>query len=422
MLDKIQQNAGTLSMESYDTSLARIVREAVPSTIVSVPLGNAVGSTLAEDLKAPISVPSFDNSAMDGFAFRAACVAKASSERPIVLPIVGASIAGDAVGLSHLKPGFVAKIMTGAPLPEGADTILPVENASWNHEKLTFYEPYPFGKHVRRVGQDIQGGTIALKAGTRLISQHVPLLCALGLGHIKVYQPPSISWITTGQEISDAFDQPLAPGHIYNATGLYGRSLLTDMGLSLEKSVTVRDTPQDFAGALEAALTEPATIIISTGGVSAGQYDFVRPVLEDFGAEILVHKVRIKPGKPILFAKLPGNKFFFGLPGNPISTALGLRVFVYPFIRALTGLPPEIIHTASLTRKYLTSADRTVFLMATVKEDGQGQLRATPQKMQHSFQTLPFAQSNVWLLSPEGTFNHPPDTLISWIPFRPTAS
>lgn len=422
MVDKIAISEAPLSMESYETSLTRIIAEVLPQTTTSISLKNAVGHILAEDLTAPISVPSFDNSAMDGFAFRATCVEDASSEKPVVLPIVGASIAGDTAGLSHLQPGFAAKIMTGAPIPEGADTILPVECASWDHEKLTFYDAYPLGKHVRLVGQDVKEGTVVLKAGTRLISQHIPLLCALGLGHILVYQQPQISWITTGQEISDDFDQPLAPGHIYNATGLYGRSLLQDLGLSLENSVTVRDTPQDFAGALEAALAGPATVILSTGGVSAGQYDFVRPVLEDFGAEILVHKARIKPGKPILFAKLPGNKFFFGLPGNPISTALGLRVFVYPFIRALIGLRPEVTHTARLGVDQITSEDRTVFLMANIQDDHEGTLQAHPQVRQQSFQTLPFAQSNVWLISPEGTSSHTAGSLINWIPSRPTAA
>lgn len=422
MFDETVGRTGPISMESYEDSLACILQEAKSTAIATVSISGAVGHILADDLVAPISVPSFDNSAMDGFAFRAGCVAGASSEKPVVLPIVGASIAGDTAGLSHLQPGFAAKIMTGAPLPEGADTILPVEAASWDHEQLTFYEAYSLGKHVRLVGQDIKKDTVVLKAGTRLISQHVPLLCALGLNQIQVYQPPCISWITTGQEISDDFDEPLAPGHIYNATGLYGKSLLADMGLSLDKTVTVRDTPQDFAGALERALASPATIILSTGGVSAGQYDFVRPVLEDFGAEILVHKARIKPGKPILFAKFPGGKFFFGLPGNPISTALGLRVFVYPFIRAMIGLPPETIHTARMAVDQKTSEDRTVFLMATIQDDVEGVLQAKPQAMQQSFQTLPFAESNVWLISPEGMDSHAAGSTIKWIPGRPTAA
>ncbi len=419
MFDEVSHRETPLSMESYTTSLARIMQEAAPQNTVSISLKNAVGHILAEDLTAPISVPSFDNSAMDGFAFRAACVENASSGRPVVLTVVGASIAGDTAGVSHLQPGFAAKIMTGAPLPEGADTILPVERASWDHEKLTFYEAYPLGKHVRLVGQDVEEDTVVLKAGTQLIGQYIPLLCALGLGHILVYQQPRISWITTGQEISDGFNQPLAPGHIYNATGLYGKSFLNNMNLSLDSSVTVRDTPQDFAGALEAALSGSATVIISTGGVSAGQYDFVRPVLEDFGAEILVHKARIKPGKPILFAKLPGDKFFFGLPGNPISTALGLRAFVYPFIRSLLGLLPEETRTARLSGSISTSLDRTEFLMANVKEDEQGTLKIVPQKMQQSFQTLPFSKSNAWLISPAGNTENTEGDIVNWIPMQP---
>lgn len=419
MPDEISICDEPLTMASYDTAIGHILNEVPQPRISEASISGAVGFVLAEDLYAPISVPSFDNSAMDGFAFAAESVENASSGRPAVLPIVGASIAGDTAGLSHLQKGFAAKIMTGAPLPEGADTVLPVERASWDHEKLTFYDPYPIGKHVRRVGQDVKAGMKVLAVGTRIASPHVPLLCALGLSTIKIYEQPRVSWISTGQEISDEFDQPLEPGHIYNATGLYGKTFLRDINLGLEKTVTVRDTPQDFAGALEDALAGPAQVILSTGGVSAGQYDFVRPVLEDFGAEIILHKVRIKPGKPILFAKLPGGKFFFGLPGNPISTALGLRIFVYPFIRALTGLPAEKVRTAYVTAEYRTSADRTVFSMASVSVNSDGRLQAVPQHMQQSFQTLPFSQSNAWLISPEGMATHAKGDIVAWIPVQP---
>lgn len=419
MFESVKNGNQYLSMASYEESLACMIGEASPADAVTRSISEAVGAVLAEDLTAPISVPTFDNSAMDGFAFASSDVIAASCAKPVNLPIVGASIAGDTAGVSQLQPGLAAKIMTGAPVPEGADTILPVEFASWAHDKLSFYEAYPAGKHVRRVGEDVQAGAPVLKKSARLEGQHIPLLCALGLNKIKTYQRPRMAWVATGQEISDDFDVPLNPGHIYNSTGLYGAKSAADMGLDIAAKVTVRDTPQDFSGALDDALDSNVDVIISTGGVSAGQYDFVKPVLEDMGAQIFVHKARIKPGKPILFARLPDGTYFFGLPGNPISTALALRAFVYPFVRALSGLSAEPPKAGRLLETINTSQDRTVFLMATadVGEDATVLLR--PQSKQQSFQTMPFADSNAWVISPEGTGALEAGSIIQWIPLRP---
>jgi len=419
MFETTKDENNYLSMASYDDSLACMVAQADPAKIAVCPISEASGAVLAEDLTAPFSVPTFDNSAMDGFAFASADVKKATSGKPVSLPIVGASIAGDTAGLSYLGAGLAVKIMTGAPVPEGADTILPVERASWAHEKLTFYEPYPAGKHVRHVGEDVQADTQVLSKGTRLESQHVPLLCALGLNRIKIHKTPRMAWIATGQEITDDFNAPLKPGHIYNATGLYGAISAADMGLELAASATVRDTPQDFSDALYRALDTKADIILSTGGVSAGQYDFVKPVLEEMGAQIFVHKARIKPGKPILFARLPDGTWFFGLPGNPISTALALRAFVYPFVRALSGLPPEQSKLGRLTETVTTSPDRTVFLMADARVGNDGTVDLRPHARQQSFQTMPFAASNAWVIAPEGGKILEAGGLVRWAPFKP---
>lgn len=419
MLEPISTPKNYLSMESYENSLARILTEAAPTTIEYCSIDTAVGRVLAEDLIAPLSVPSFDNSAMDGFAFSSRSTEGSSSARPVSMPVVGASIAGDTAGVSHLQPGFAAKIMTGAPMPEGADTVLPVEYASWQHESLTFYDPYPAGKHVRRVGEDTESGTSILIKGTCLQAQNVPLLCALGFAKVPVWQKPSAAWISTGQEITDDFEQPLQPGHIYNATGLYGRTIANRLGLDLKSTITVRDTPQDFSAALNTAIDAGNKIILSTGGVSAGEFDFVRPALEDAGAEIIVHKARIKPGKPVLFAKLPNDAFFFGLPGNPLSTALALRAFVYPFVRALTGQVVENPNTATLTKSCKATADKTVFLLGAVKVDKKGSLLVTASDRQQSFHTASFAESNCWLISPEGRDVLSQGSAVKWLPITP---
>ncbi|MFC4347146.1 gephyrin-like molybdotransferase Glp [Kordiimonas lipolytica] len=388
-------------LRHYVDCLEDLHREVIHLGATEVPLAEAIGQTLAGDLKAPLSLPSFNNSAMDGFAFNSALVKDAAMDTPVELPIVGASIAGDNAKLAQLNGPQAVKIMTGAPLPQGADTVLPVEAASWETEALTFHAPYPADQHVRHIGQDVAQGRTVLKAGTLLACQHLPLLSALGLGKVAVNQRPTAAWISTGQEIVDDFSQPLKPGQIYNATRLYAETIARDLGFNLRHVVTVRDTPQDFAAALDAAIEGKPRLILSTGGVSAGQYDFVKPVLSDMGATIIFHKARIKPAKPVLFARLPGGSFFFGLPGNPISTALALRAFVYPFVRGLSGQPPEPMRVATLTRDVQVDASKTVFLMGRMRLSDSGLMIATPSKRQQSFQTSPFSESNAWLMVPE---------------------
>lgn len=410
-------------LKPYEDCLQALRAEAVRLPSKQVPLNEAAGHVLAEELKAPISLPSFDNSAMDGFAFDTGITEPATTTSPASLPIVGASIAGDPAGKGHVHKGMAVKIMTGAPMPPGTNTVLPVEAASWDAEALCFREPYPIDKHVRHVGQDILEGSPVLKAGIRISSQHFPMLAALGIGNVAVYPRPRVGWISTGQELCDDFSEPLPAGHIYNATQIYGKAMADPLGYSFTKATTVKDTPQDFAAALDEYLfakeEERADIILSTGGVSAGQYDFVKPVLQDAGAEIIFHKANIKPGKPVLFAKLPNGSFFFGLPGNPISTALALRAFVYPFIRTLSGLAPESLNRAKLAKAVQTGRDKTVFLMGRLYHNQQGELIAEANACQQSFQTAPFADSNAWLIVPAGTSEIEAGTQINCMPFVP---
>ncbi|NVJ96663.1 MAG: molybdopterin molybdotransferase MoeA [Alphaproteobacteria bacterium] len=407
-------------LRHYMDCIEDIHREAHALTPVELPLSSCIGQSLATDVRAPISLPSFDNSAMDGFAFKADTVAAADTDHPVYLPVIGASIAGDTAEQPAVPSGYAVKIMTGAPMPEGTDTVLPVEAASWESEQLKFHAPYPKGRHVRLIGQDVAEGNLVLKSGIPVSCQHLPLLSALGLSRLLVRPKPTVAWISTGQEICDDFDKPLPSGHIYNATRLFGEAMAQDMGFDLQSAITVRDTAEDFAAALKEAQSASPQIILSTGGVSAGQYDFVKPVIEDMSATIIFHKARIKPAKPALFARLPNGSYFFGLPGNPISTALALRAFVYPFVRALSGQKPEPMRVARLTADVRADSGKTVFLMGKVRSSDSGLLLATPNTRQQSFQTAPFAESNSWLLVPEGISELSAGDQIHCLPFSPT--
>lgn len=409
-------------LRHYVDCLEDMYREAATLTPQHILLSKAVGHVLAENLKAPLSLPTFNNSAMDGFAFKASAVREATPDAPVQLPVVGASIAGDRTGLAAIETGQAVKVMTGAPMPDGTNTVLPVEAASWEAEVLTFLGPYEVEKHVRQVGQDVHQGTVILKTGTQIAAHHLPLLSALGIGRVPVYPKPSVAWVSTGQEIWDDFNTLLPAGKIYNATRLYGEAVAADMGYCVQSATTVRDTPEDFAAALDAAIATNPELILSTGGISAGQYDFVKPVLEDFGARIIFHKARIKPAKPVLFAKLRNGSYFFGLPGNPISTALALRAFVHPFVRAMTGMQPEGLRSARLVKDVRTTSSKTVFLMAELTASEDGLLLANPDHQQQSFQTSPFSRCNAWLMVPEGVSELEAGDLVHWFPFNPCSA
>lgn len=421
MFDPLNDCCSGPDLRHYADCLEDMYRETDVLPARKTPLAQTVGLTLAEDIKAPLPLPSFDNSAMDGFAFAASSVRHASSDNPVTLHVLGSSIAGDQTDGLCVLPGQAAKVMTGAPMPKGTDTVLPVEAASWDDDALVFEAPYPFGRHVRRVGQDVTANETVLKAGTTIKSQHFPILSALGIGSVPVRPFPTAAWISTGQEISDDFNRPLASGQIYNATRVFSETAAQRLGFNVQHAVTVKDTAADFSAALETALAKNPTLILSTGGVSAGQYDFVRPALEETGAEIIFHKARIKPAKPVLFAKLTNGTYFFGLPGNPISTALALRAFVHPFVRGLAGRRPEAFKVARLTRDISVTGGKTVFLMARVHASDDGIMLAIPHKRQQSFQTMPFAECNAWLMVPEGVTELEAGDQVQWFPFSPSA-
>lgn len=421
MFDSRQDCCSGAGLRHYTDCLEDMFKETEALPAVSKTLAQAIGLAMAEDVTAPLSLPGFDNSAMDGFAFASGNTIGATMDQPAHLQVTGSSVAGNTGIPQQLHAGQAAKIMTGAPLPRGADTVLPVEAASWGSKTLTFFAPYPKEKHVRRVGQDVQEGSIVLRAGTVLQCQHIPLLSALGIDSVPVRPLPSAVWISTGQELVDNFKEPLASGQIYNATRMLAEAGANAFGFTLNHAATVNDTFEDFSAELKKAVSAAPTIILSTGGVSVGQFDFVRPVLEDFGAKIIFHKASIKPAKPVLFAVLPNGTYFFGLPGNPISTALALRLFVYPFARGLAGQQPEAFQTARLTRDVETDMGKTVFLMGHMKCDDTGMAVVTPHKKQQSFQSQPFSECNAWLMVPEGVSALKAGEQIQWCPFTPSA-
>ena len=284
---------------------------------------NAIGRICAVALKAPLDIQPFDNAAMDGFAVRCSDF----DDTDGVLQKMGMIAAGDAVPKSRIQAGQCLEIMTGAPVPPGADAIVPVELVEVNGNQVSFKSQPETGAHIRTAGEDFRKNMNVLKAGQIIHPQHIMPLATLGIDKINVYKKPRAAFLATGNELVEDLSQDLKPGQIYNSNHPYGLSALEAMGVECVSAPTVPDDLDKFQLILNNLIKQEIDLIISSGAVSAGKFDFVRKGLEHVGAEILFHKVKIKPGKPNLFARLPNGALYFGLPGNPVATAAGLRFF-----------------------------------------------------------------------------------------------
>jgi len=406
-------------MESYSDTLRVIMATATKPNAVNMPSLEAIGHVLAEDLVAPITVPPFNNSAMDGVAFIAADVANASTDAPVRLPLTEIIAAGAGAVPETLVSGTAVEIMTGAPVPEGADTVMPVENIVRDGDSLLLTEPYPTMKHVRLAGEDMRAGDVVIKAGTRLDERHILAITSLGVARLSVYPRTAAVWLSTGPELVDDLDEPLVANQIYNSSGRYGSHMLSHIGADFMWQKTVGDDGDSFTVALHEALNAGAEVVLSTGAVSAGKYDFVRDELEKMGAEIIVHKARVRPGKPVLFAVLPGGQFFFGLPGNPVSSAVSLRVFAAPFIAALNGDAPEAPINARMAGESSGPKHLTIFKKARFSVTPSGQLEVSELMGQESFKVAPMVEQNCWLVHTEGTDTLNEGDMATILPFFP---
>jgi molybdopterin molybdotransferase len=386
-------------MISYNEAISIILGKASALGSVRLPLDEAMGKIAAENLTSPIQVPSFRNSAMDGFAVCAAQIHAASEQNPIHLPIQTAIAAGDAA--SQGKVETAVQIMTGALVPEPYDAVVPVELVTINGDTVTFTKPARIGDHIRHAGEDIEVGESVLHKGEVITPETIMLLTALGITEVVVNQLPRLHIISTGNEISDDYSTPLKGSQIYNSNAPYLIATAKAQGLNAVYEGIVRDDPALFERKI-ATLKEPA-IIISTGAVSKGVWDFIPESLGRMGAKIHFHRVNIRPGKPVLFATLPNGSFYFGLPGNPISVAIGFTFFVMPLVRALQGLPPAQPLTATLENNFTKKADFRQFLKSDVWLDDTGILRVCIAEGQESFKISPMAASNAWVVLEENT-------------------
>ena len=327
----------------------------------SMPLVNAVGRVLAEDVVAQIFVPPHDNSAMDGYALIAS-----DWQEGKAFTVSQRIPAGQTP--QPLEPGTCARIFTGANIPDGANCVIMQENTQVINGKVVFNQVAEIDNNIRPRGQDIQAGQTVIKAGEKITAIHIGLLTSLGITEVNVYQPLRVGVLTTGDELTPA-GSPLKSGQIYNSNGPMLCALVTQAGHEVALNLHAQDTPEDTEAALK-SLIESCDVILSSGGVSVGEEDHVKDVLEKLGTMHL-WKIAIKPGKPLVHATLHGVPFL-GLPGNPSSTLVTYHWFARLLLSASSG------ENASLPQSYLVDAgfsrsktiQRDEFLRVSIGEDG----------------------------------------------------
>lgn len=395
-------------MIDYDDAMQRLLDGVRAGGSELVPASSALGRILAMPVLSNEALPLFDNSAMDGFALRFdGTVAPEGSE----FSAGGEVAAGD--GMSVVEGAFQAvEIMTGAPLPSGCSAVVPIEqvtvlaaDASGRATRIRVQADVAAGQHVRREGHDVAASAGIAAAGTQVDAALHMLLAAVGVSQVDVRVRPRVALLNTGRELVDDPSQPLAAGQIRNSNGPFLQARLACAGAEVVARETVGDDADAFIAALARAEAAGATIVISTGAVSMGRYDFIPAALAQVGARVLFHKVRIRPGKPILAAQLPSGAMFFGLPGNPASTAVGLRFFVEPVIRALLGMPVESALHLPLLRDFTSRVPLRLHLKARLRCDALGRVGVEVLDGQESFRIQPLAHADAWAVIPSDRDN-----------------
>jgi molybdopterin molybdotransferase len=365
---------------------------------------------LAENIISPLALPPFNNSSMDGYAVRSAEVNSASPASPVILP-VSLDIPAGFTNQGILAKGTAARILTGAPVPAGADAVIPVENTDQYQNPQTgpmlstvrFFKPAKAGDNIRRAGEDVASGQLVLEKGRHLLPQDIGLLISLGIREVKVTQKARIALFSSGDELLLP-DQPMTPGKIYDSNTFVLTGLLLDAGAEVIHLGIALDNPESVKATLDQVLQNPPDLIVGSAGVSVGAFDYVREVIEAHGS-LSFWRVNMRPGKPIAFGKYKDIPFI-GLPGNPVSAYIGALVFVLPFIRKLQGLPPFAQHIIqAVLDEPLSSPDgRESYYRGFIrKEDGVYHARLTGH--QGSGNLFSLVQANALLIVPGG-MNH----------------
>lgn len=372
------------AMIEYAEALERVIARSLFLPKILLPLEKSLGYVLATDVKASSPIPRFDASAVDGYAVRTQDIAPigVSEANPVMLKVDQTVRAGDSQSMK-LKAFRAFRIFTGALIPSGADAVVMQERVQQEDGRIKISSPIRTGENIRRKGEEFAKGVRVLTRGTLITPPVIGLLATLGCNTVRVYRKPRVAIIVTGNELRKPTES-LSAGEIYDSNSFALSAALQALGILPVLTLQVSDSKEKIRTAFERALAK-ADVVISVGGVSVGEYDFVKDVCNDVGIRTEFWKIAIKPGKPNFFGT-KGKKLFFGLPGNPVAALLSFHLLVRPALQKMMGMQnePTVRLSAQMKADARKKPGRAEFLRAKLGANSNGNLCVTPTQGQDS--------------------------------------
>jgi len=415
-------------MITYPEAISLIDKISLKLPNEKISILNSVNRVCAEDVLSPLTNPSSNNTAFDGFAVIAKETEGLSSNKTKKFKILKTIAAGDDPKINNYEKNSSVEIMTGGLVSEPFDSIIPVEKAKYfpSKEKPTHIivdEQIKKFSYIRFAGEDYNLKDVVIKKGELIQPKHIMALTTLGIKETEVKKQPKIIFFSTGNEIADYKDKNVPSWKVRNSNNHYftsfGKSLYFQI---IDGGIIKDDEPDKLKEELKKTLSSDIDIFVTSGAISAGKFDFIPKLIKEFGFETHFKGVAIKPGRPIMLSKFKQKeKLFFGLPGNPISCAAGFRFFIYPLIRNSLGMPKEKKFKAKLINEYSKSENFTHFARCLMSISDQGIIELEVLQGQQSNRIESFVKANCWGIFPGGKKQFKPGNIIEWVPSIPSS-
>ena len=397
-------------MISYKNSIKILKKSKIKINDEIIKINSCINRVTANNIFSKVNNPAADNAAFDGFVINSKDTRNLNKKKKRLFKIIGTIAAGDKTINKKSKKFQTYEIMTGSIIPKGFDTIIPIEQIVFypnkkNPKYILIDKRIKKYQHIRFKGSDYKKNDLLIKKGTILLPAHILALRSLGINSVKVKRKPNILFFSTGNEISN--QKKIPDWKVRNSNSHYINSLSDNFLFNFINGGTLKDNHQiKFEKEIKKMFSSKVDIIITSGAVSAGKFDFVPSVVKKHKLSNYFKGVAIRPGKPILFAKFKSkHKAFFGLPGNPISSAACFRFFVYPYLQNLLGIVEERPLKAVLKNQFIKKINFTRFVKSKINTTKNGKIETEILKGQESFRIKSFNKSNIWTLLPSGKSN-----------------
>ena len=415
-------------MIKYKEAINIIKRVSLKLDGEKVSILNSVNRICDSNVQSPSEMPLHNNTAFDGFAVIAKETKGASPKNKKKFKIIKTIAAGDVPKINNYKKNSVIEIMTGGLVPEPFDSVLAVEKAKYfprkvNATHILIDKEIKKFSFIRFAGEDYKLNDLVIKKGEIIQPKHIMALTTLGIKDIKVKKKPKITFLSTGNEIINYKSKKILPWQVRNSNNYYFKSFGESLHFDIIDGGIIKDSnPNKLKGILRKLKYSDTDIVVTSGAISAGKFDFIPELINKFGFKKCFKGVLIKPGRPIMMSKTKQkNKLFFGLPGNPISCAAGFRFFVYPLIRKSLGMKVEKIFKAKLSNKYSKVKIFTHFVRCFIKIDNKGLVQLEVLQGQQSNRIKSFVKANCWGIFPAGKDKFKKGDIIDWVPLIPSS-